>query len=336
MHRHHHGPSSPAASIRALTLFALIVANLWLAVSAAPTHAATTGSVTARTYLCPDSISLIAVQHAEAPEALLAACPPHALGLSYPQLRAVPGGTPSAGTDFAPGVLLWNGLAFGDYDFGGGNAPSGFGGMIVTNGAAIPVDDQENAPVTISASRPHVERRFYFFTPASADVGSIVLTLYRCPDDTPLNTTACTLLTDPPIDVAGIYRPGWPEASLDPIVNGQAAWYGIPYGEYTVGYGGLVDIGEMAAIPEIGCVSESGCQVTIDATSPLAELELFVYPLPSGTGYADHDGDGLTNNQESVLGTDPLDPDTDGDGVSDGDEFDAGFFPLDPTSTPGA
>jgi hypothetical protein len=95
--------------------------------------------------------------------------------LSYPQRRPAPGGTPAPGSQFAPGGTLWNGLAFGTYDFGGGNAPSGF---------------------------------------------------------------------------------------------------------------------------------------------------------------ADHVGDGLTNNQESVLGTDPLDPDTDGDGVSDGDEFDAGFDPLDPTETP--
>ncbi|MFO7661730.1 MAG: hypothetical protein R6X18_03965, partial [Chloroflexota bacterium] len=34
----------------------------------------------------------------------------------------------------------------------------------------------------------------------------------------------------------------------------------------------------------------------------------------------DSDGDGLSNAQEAVLGTDPNNPDTDGDGVSDGDE----------------
>lgn len=327
-------PPSSAASIRIVVLLASLIAMSWVGTRPVPADAAGTGSVTARTYLCPDSISLIAVQHATSPDALLAACDPHALGFSYPQLRAVPGGTPATGSTFAPGVTLWSGLAFGTYDFGGGNAPSGFGGMIVTNGAAVPVDDQENAPVTIDSSRPHVERRFYFFTPASVDVGSIILTLYRCPNATPLDTTACTVKTTPPIDVAGIFQPGWPEANLSPIVNGQASWYGIPYGEYEVGYGGLVDIGEMAAIPEIGCVSPDGCQVTIDSTSAVADLELFVYPLPSGTGFADHDGDGLTNNQESVLGTDSLDPDTDGDGVSDGDEFDAGFYPLDPTETP--
>lgn len=40
----------------------------------------------------------------------------------------------------------------------------------------------------------------------------------------------------------------------------------------------------------------------------------------SGTG--DSDGDGLTNEREAALGTDPLNPDTDGDGLSDGDEVD--------------
>jgi len=327
-------PPSAAASIRLIVLLAWVIVTNWVGIRPVPADAAGTGSVTARTYICPDAISLIAVQHSAAPDALLAACTPHALGFSYPQLRAVPGGTPAAGSAFASGVILWSGLAFGTYDFGGGNAPSGFGGMIVTSGAAVPVDVQENAPVTIDSSRPHVERRFYFFTPASADVGSIILTLYRCPNATPLNTIACTLMTAPPIDVAGIFQPGWTEASLSGFVNGQASWYGIPYGEYTVGYGGLVDIGEMAAIPEIGCVSPDGCQVTIVSTAAVADLELFVYPLPSGTGFADHDGDGLTNNQESVLGTNPLNPDTDGDGVSDGDEFDAGFDPLDPTETP--
>ncbi len=328
-------PQRPSFRFNPVRLAAIILAIIGLALwGQEPAAAASTGSVKARTYICPDSISLVQVQNSPSPASLLAACPATALGFSYPNLRSLPGGTPQPGDDAGAGVLLWPGLTLGDYDFGGGNAPSGFGGMIITTGAAVPVADQQNAPVTISNARPHVERRFYFFTPASLDQGSIVLTLYRCPNRTPLNTTACTLMTDPPIDVAGIFQPGWPEAALSGFENGQASWPGIPYGEYTVGYGGLVDIGEMAAIPEIGCVDPNGCQVTIDASAPVADLELFVYPLGSGTGYADHDGDGLTNNQESVLGTDPLDPDTDNDGVNDGDEFDAGYDPLDPDETP--
>jgi hypothetical protein len=46
----------------------------------------------------------------------------------------------------------------------------------------------------------------------------------------------------------------------------------------------------------------------------------------------DLDGDGLTNEREDQLGTDPANPDTDGDGVLDGEEDDAGTDPLDHVS----
>lgn len=44
----------------------------------------------------------------------------------------------------------------------------------------------------------------------------------------------------------------------------------------------------------------------------------------------DDDNDGLTNGEESTIGTDPNDPDTDGDGILDGAEVDNGSDPLDP------
>ncbi|MBT8202988.1 MAG: PD40 domain-containing protein [Acidimicrobiia bacterium] len=43
----------------------------------------------------------------------------------------------------------------------------------------------------------------------------------------------------------------------------------------------------------------------------------------------DTDGDGLDDNEEAVLGTDPANPDTDGDGLADGREIDLGTDPLD-------
>ncbi|MCP5156247.1 MAG: thrombospondin type 3 repeat-containing protein [Ectothiorhodospiraceae bacterium] len=51
-------------------------------------------------------------------------------------------------------------------------------------------------------------------------------------------------------------------------------------------------------------------------------------PLDAADAAVDTDGDGLTNLEESQLGTDPRDPDTDGDGRSDGAEVAAGSDPL--------
>jgi hypothetical protein len=48
----------------------------------------------------------------------------------------------------------------------------------------------------------------------------------------------------------------------------------------------------------------------------------------------DDDGDGLSNADETDLGTDPQDPDTDGDGVGDGSEIDQGSDPLIPPPPP--
>ena len=55
--------------------------------------------------------------------------------------------------------------------------------------------------------------------------------------------------------------------------------------------------------------------------------------LDAQLGTRDSDGDGLTDEEETTLGTDPLDPDTDGDGLNDGDEVNThSTDPLDPDS----
>lgn len=52
-------------------------------------------------------------------------------------------------------------------------------------------------------------------------------------------------------------------------------------------------------------------------------------PPPIVEPVLDADGDGLNNLQESVIGTDPHDPDTDGDGIDDGEEVLDGVRHLD-------
>ena len=53
-------------------------------------------------------------------------------------------------------------------------------------------------------------------------------------------------------------------------------------------------------------------------------------PLDPSDRNTDLDGDGLTNYQEYLYGTDPRNPDTDGDGLSDGYEVAHGLNPLVP------
>jgi gliding motility-associated-like protein len=66
-----------------------------------------------------------------------------------------------------------------------------------------------------------------------------------------------------------------------------------------------------------GCTSSASVTV-LDNTDPADD--------PTG----DCDGDGLTNEEEIAIGTDPLNPDTDGDGVLDGTEVADGTSPTDP------
>jgi thiol-disulfide isomerase/thioredoxin len=68
------------------------------------------------------------------------------------------------------------------------------------------------------------------------------------------------------------------------------------------------------------------------ATSAVLALALAGCTGPRGggsDGSADPDGDGLTNDEEAALGTDPDNPDSDGDGYLDGDEVTEGTDPTD-------
>lgn len=63
-----------------------------------------------------------------------------------------------------------------------------------------------------------------------------------------------------------------------------------------------------------------------NGTSPIN----FCDPNNSGLGTDDCDLDGLTNDEETLAGTDPNDADTDNDGETDGDEVNFATNPLDP------
>jgi thiol-disulfide isomerase/thioredoxin len=66
-----------------------------------------------------------------------------------------------------------------------------------------------------------------------------------------------------------------------------------------------------------------------DASAPPMDTPMGDTPPP---GAMDSDKDGLPDDQEKALGSDPQNPDTDGDGYLDGHEVNEGKDPLDPES----
>ena len=89
---------------------------------------------------------------------------------------------------------------------------------------------------------------------------------------------------------------------------------------------GVVDPGELC--DDMNTTAGDGCSATC-----IVEPGFVCIGAPSVCTMAvDTDGDGLSDDQEVLLGTDPTSADTDGDGVDDGDEIAMGLDPTDADS----
>ncbi|WP_248344101.1 PKD domain-containing protein [Anaeromyxobacter paludicola] len=89
------------------------------------------------------------------------------------------------------------------------------------------------------------------------------------------------------------------------------------------GVGRLERFGRGTPLPT--CPNDADC----DGMPDDWELKYGFDPHFAGDALLDADGDGLTNLEEYLRGTNPRNRDTDGDGVSDGDEIAMGTNPLD-------
>lgn len=107
----------------------------------------------------------------------------------------------------------------------------------------------------------------------------------------------------------------------------------------------LKDTGSWRALPEDIADLDNDGQTTetlpLDLAGGIREQGQQVDPgaFEIATGLLpnrDHDRDGISDEQEAILGTDPYDRDTDGDGFEDGVERALGYSPIDAESPEGA
>ena len=114
-----------------------------------------------------------------------------------------------------------------------------------------------------------------------------------------------------------------PDTDGDGLCDGSATVGGVCNGGEDVDNDGEVDRGETdPADPD----TDDG---TVDDGTEVGRGTDPLDPSDDLLDDRDRDGDGLTDDEEATIGTDPVNPDTDGDGIDDGTEH-GGDNPTDP------
>lgn len=222
-----------------------------------------------------------------------------------------------------------------------GSIPSEFGTQVVScvgvtaeptqgemPGAIIPITAGANLTCTWFAIPNEVEGN-----------GTISVSAFLCPAPPTDPAAECTAIDTPNVSLEGPVALSATDAAA---TDGALVWGdpdGLPAGDYTIVTRGLT-APEGFGVSEVrGSAGQSGdgWAITLDEANPDAAVQVILSPMaaPAPTeaprqADVDSDGDGLTDAQETQLGTDPANPDTDGDGVSDSVEIVSETDPLTP------
>ncbi|MEA2513432.1 MAG: hypothetical protein QOJ59_2919, partial [Thermomicrobiales bacterium] len=223
--------------------------------------------------------------------------------------------------------------------------PEGFDGYVVV-GAEGPLEYVEDGAgpaffaFDLSLEAPATELTVYNFQPGEATTGEVSLTAYLCPTADATNDE-CLAGGTYALDDVMIVAPG--EASALTLGNAGAdgdtlRWGDLPLGTYSFNLSDVVISG--ASVDRILGVTggeEGQFSFELTADAPTVDLQVLVVAegdAPPADDAGDADNDGLTDDEEAELGTDPNLDNTDGDCATDGVEVDAETDPLDPDDAP--
>jgi len=121
--------------------------------------------------------------------------------------------------------------------------------------------------------------------------------------------------------------------SFPNLVDLDSALTGADPGQWTIASdpsGGSISIGANNEVEFLGLPSGTYefVYTTNTAEAPCTDSSVTIQVIATACT-ADPDNDGLSNEEEEALGTDPQNPDTDGDSINDGQEVIDGTDPLD-------
>lgn len=256
-----------------------------------------------------------------------------------------------ADAEASGGSFVWYGLplsvdeeTFGDgyYIIEQAPLPAGYNTYYAA-GASIPDGPGGFDYVNLTPGTPDVSLEIYNYSTA-APKGTITLDTIVCPTGE-VNPESCTREFGPD-GLTGIFIQDM-DGALNPLTidnaikegDGPYVWIDVDYAVYMIDTPSLV---APAGYQIVQVMLTDGTDIssgfTINQDVPIANVLVVLVPAggddTTPVSSADEDADGLSDTDETTVGTDPANPDSDADCHGDGNELTAGTDPLNAASFP--
>ena len=236
--------------------------------------------------------------------------------------------TPQSGRTDASGAMRFTNLASDDYSLMTDALSAGRGLYMICR-----TDDSQVVSTTIDVRTAEIavaegaavscrafamdEALFRYFSTMPEENGSLTVPFLFCPQGSPageLDVDGCDQLIE---DISLVLLRDGQVIPPTSVESTRAIWEGLTDGRYEVVADGVrVGITAIQLGDERCCNASGGFDLKVNAAMGPVLLPLYFVPV-----VPDQDGDGVDDEQEMALGTNPLNPDSDFDGMDDGAEL---------------